>query len=297
MSSPFQQILTTTSATNAIAASSAVPVECLHARGANSLASNAHTVLPGLDSQASPQSGQKEEMRRKNAEAQMQNDSNHSETTLFQSDLDTALQSLGYGSQTNQAYQNHPSRSREDITNSRAERHSQTSTQPKNVHAVSEPMATTSLDCGVLPLPSSALDEEFLNLDFPNQERIYIDLEPQHSNSTSSSSDEKCHCLSHIIQSLNRNRQGNHIRRDSMNKIHLLNEAAEQFLMCDSNHSKLWYIILLALYQDADDSLSSAEEPQERMGAHSGAKGFCGNIKSNLDTMVCHASLAWILNG
>ncbi|XP_014550146.1 hypothetical protein COCVIDRAFT_67639, partial [Bipolaris victoriae FI3] len=288
------------SAINAIAASSAVLVGSLRARDANSLASNARTVSAGLlgarnDQSpmrvvsigvlpcASDQSGQKEETRHKNPGIQMQNDSNRSETALFHSNLDTGLQSLSYGSQADQAYQNHLSRSGEDTTSGRAERHGQTSAQPNNAQGISEPIVTTSFDCGVLPPLSPALDEEFLDLSFPSQERLYIDLEPQHSNSTGSSSDEKCNCLSYIMQFLNRNREGNNTRRDPMNRIHLLNESAEQFLMCESNHSKLWYIIVLALYQDADDSLSLPEELRETIGAQSEAKQSHGDKKSTLN--------------
>ncbi|PSN59938.1 hypothetical protein BS50DRAFT_656605, partial [Corynespora cassiicola Philippines] len=290
---------------SATGASSAVLVVNLHAKGVSSLASNARIALLGLlegkfssddllidllthkdprDSQASPRSNQKEEIRRKNTGPQMHNDPNGSETAIFfHSDLGTALQPISYGSQTDQAYQNHPSRSGEGITNGRAERHGQTLAQPNNIQAISEPMATTGLDCDVLPPLSPALDEEFLDLNFSSHERLYIDLEPQHSNSTTSCSEDKCHCLLYIIQSLNRNRQETHTRRDPMNRIQLLNEAAEQFLMCDSNHSKLWYIILLALYQDADDSLSSPGELQEMVGEQSEAKESYSNIKSSLN--------------
>ncbi|KAI1868695.1 uncharacterized protein JN550_006270 [Neoarthrinium moseri] len=35
--------------------------------------------------------------------------------------------------------------------------------------------------------------------------------------------------------------------------INMLNEVSERFVMCDGSHSSLWYLILLALYQDADE--------------------------------------------
>ncbi|KAH7563704.1 hypothetical protein BM1_00751 [Bipolaris maydis] len=234
-------------------------------------------------SQTSPRSGQKEEINCKETGSQMHRDSNPSETMSFRSRLGAALQSPSYGSQTDQAYQNYPTHSRENITNGQAEGHNQIPTQSNSADGIPESMAATALDCNGLPPLSPALDGEFLDLSFSSQEHVYMDLEPQHSNSTSSSSEDKCYCLSYIIQSLNKNRQENHARRDPMNRIHSLNGAAEQFLLCDSNHSKLWYIILLALYQDADDCLGSTEESQEMTGVQSEAKESYSDTNSSLN--------------
>lgn len=242
-------------------------------------------------SQTSPRSGQKEEINCKETGSQMHRDSNPSETMSFRSRLGAALQSPSYGSQTDQAYQNYPTHSRENITNGQAEGHNQIPTQSNSADGIPESMAATALDCNGLPPLSPALDGEFLDLSFSSQEHVYMDLEPQHSNSTSSSSEDKCYCLSYIIQSLNKNRQENHARRDPMNRIHSLNGAAEQFLLCDSNHSKLWYIILLALYQDADDCLGSTEESQEMTGVQSEAKESYSDTNSSLN-MVCYACYA-----
>ncbi|KAH6079985.1 hypothetical protein HBI67_034290 [Parastagonospora nodorum] len=291
------------SAINAIGASLAVLAKSLHVNDVSSLPTSARTVSLGLlvvqddqtlltckdyrNSQASVQPAQKEGTMHETVGAQMRNNSDNSDTTLlFRSDLGTAARSLNYTVQPDQTYKNHSSRPSEETTGMQSELQVQTSEQPPNSTDASERIATTSLNCDILsPLPH-ALDGVFLDLNFPSQEGLYIDLELQHSNSVSSNSDGRCHCCLSLMQSLNRRRQEDYTDRDPLRTIQSLNGAAEQFLMCDVGHGKLWYLILLALYQDADDNLRLPEEIQEMAGTHSRRDSHSGT-KSSLNGTVC----------
>ncbi|TQN67326.1 hypothetical protein CSHISOI_08135 [Colletotrichum shisoi] len=112
------------------------------------------------------------------------------------------------------------------------------------------------------PPLSSRLEADMLDFDLGSHEGRYA-MEPASTESASTQSDsdeEGCLCLSELVHSLTFKMDIGQAKKDPHEVICILNEISERFIQCDDTHSSLWYIVLLALYQDADENLSRHKE-------------------------------------
>ncbi|KAK6213284.1 hypothetical protein QIS74_09286 [Colletotrichum tabaci] len=153
--------------------------------------------------------------------------------------------------------------------------HSETQPELSSITPKASPSVTNSFDCDDMtfglsrysqappPSLSSRLEADMLDFDLGGHEGRYA-VEPASTESASTHSDfddEGCLCLSDLVHSLNFKMDIGRGKKDPHEVICILNEISERFIQCEDNHSSLWYIVLLALYQDANENLNQYKDP------------------------------------
>ncbi|KAK2007419.1 hypothetical protein LZ32DRAFT_662877 [Colletotrichum eremochloae] len=129
----------------------------------------------------------------------------------------------------------------------------ETSVSPRHVDISTQPM-------------TSQLDADIMDFDFGGNENYEMDNGAFDTASVADSSDDGCLCLSDLVQSFEARTDSCQTKADSLEVVRILNETSERLIHCKETHSGIWYSMLLALYEEAEGSLSSLQSGEQTSG-------------------------------